>query len=69
MADIPRPDDGLSRWLDQFLSAATDNATALGLSPTDLSELGAKIPSTTITFPQQRQLEFPTDESLLVALL
>ncbi|MCX6901460.1 MAG: hypothetical protein NT105_22500 [Verrucomicrobia bacterium] len=26
-------------------------------------------PSTTITFPQQRQLEFPTDESLLVALL
>ncbi|MBI5684705.1 MAG: hypothetical protein HZC54_06465 [Verrucomicrobia bacterium] len=43
MADIPRSDDGLSRWLDQFLSAATDNATALGLSPAELTELGTKI--------------------------
>jgi hypothetical protein len=40
---IPGADDRFSRWLDQFLAAATDNATALSLSPADLTGLGAKI--------------------------
>jgi hypothetical protein len=44
MADyIPGADDRFSRWLDQFLSAATDNATALSLSPADLTGLGTRI--------------------------
>lgn len=36
---MPRPDDELSRWFGQFLSAATANATALGLGPADLAQL------------------------------
>lgn len=40
---LPAGDDPFSRWLDQFLAAATDNATALGLSPADLTALGNRI--------------------------
>lgn len=41
--NIPGADDSLSRWLTQFLAAATTNATALGLSPADLTALGNAI--------------------------
>ncbi|MBI5684437.1 MAG: hypothetical protein HZC54_05110 [Verrucomicrobia bacterium] len=62
--NLPRSDDRLSRWLDQFLSAATDNATALGLAPP--ARVGGRASSTAQWKLVMEATMFVTNETVLV---